>query len=131
MSIGEKVTKHRMEKGWTKLELSKQSGLSNSHISQIENGKRNPCVPTLKKLSKALNVPLYELQDSNYIGQKIREYRIQKGLTMKDVEVISGLSNGHLCKIEKGIRRKLSEETLLKISTCLNISLEELFVQPV
>lgn len=126
MQTSEKVTLYRTQKGWTKLELAKQTGLSDSHISQIENGRRNPTLPTLKKLAGALGVPYYELQNPHHIGMNIRKYRTQKGMTMKDVEILSGLSNGHLCKIEKGVRRRLNEETLLKISMCLNVAPDEL-----
>lgn len=42
-------------------ELAHQAGLDSSHISLIEQGKRNPTVTTLEKIADALRMPYHLL----------------------------------------------------------------------
>lgn len=128
MTTAERVKCLRIENRWTKLELATRAGLSDSHVCQIETSRRNPTMPTLRKLAEAFGVSVEMLQEEHHVGRNIREFRLRMGLTMKDVELLSGLSNGHLCKIEKGVRRRISPETLRKISECLRTTPEELMV---
>ncbi len=37
-------------------ELAEKVGISNAYLSQIENGKRNPTIETLKNIARALDV---------------------------------------------------------------------------
>ncbi len=39
-------------------ELSKKVGISSSYLSQIENGKRNPTIDTLKAIAKELEIDI-------------------------------------------------------------------------
>lgn len=39
-------------------ELSKKVGISSSYLSQIENGKRNPTIDTLKTIAKELEIDI-------------------------------------------------------------------------
>jgi DNA-binding XRE family transcriptional regulator len=39
-------------------ELSKKIGISSSYLSQIENGKRNPTIDTLKAIAKELEIDI-------------------------------------------------------------------------
>jgi transcriptional regulator with XRE-family HTH domain len=48
----------RKRKGWSQSKLSEESGVSQTYISELEAGKKQPTVTILKKLSKALNVPI-------------------------------------------------------------------------
>jgi transcriptional regulator with XRE-family HTH domain len=41
--------------------LSKKTGVSKSQINAIENGLRNPTIPTLYRISLGLNVSMLEL----------------------------------------------------------------------
>lgn len=51
----------RTKKGITTIELSNMTGISQSHITNIENGNKMPTVPKFCKLAKALNVSCHEL----------------------------------------------------------------------
>ena len=51
----------RKSRGMKQSELSKFSGVSKSMISAIERQERNPTVPVLYLLSKALHVEITEL----------------------------------------------------------------------
>jgi transcriptional regulator with XRE-family HTH domain len=46
----------------TQAELAKRAGITEAYVSMIEGGvRKNPSLPTLKKLAKALSVPVTEL----------------------------------------------------------------------
>ena len=54
--------KLREAKGWSQKALAKKSGVTDAYIAMIETGKRkNPSVPVLRRLAKALGVPVTEL----------------------------------------------------------------------
>lgn len=57
-SIGSKIKKSRSQKKMTLKDLSEQTGLSISLLSQLEHGKISPSLSTLMKLSKTLKLPL-------------------------------------------------------------------------
>lgn len=60
-SIGEFIKFRRKEKGLTLVDLQEASGVSNSYLSQIENGKFKPSSDILKKLATPLEISYYEL----------------------------------------------------------------------
>jgi len=39
-------------------QLAKKVGISSAYLSQIENGKRNPTIDTLKTIAKELNIDI-------------------------------------------------------------------------
>jgi len=52
----------RREKGLTQDELAKRAKLTKPYLSQLENGvRKNPSLPALKRIAKALGVPVTEL----------------------------------------------------------------------
>ena len=51
----------RQEKGMTLKKLSERSGVSTSHISDIENNFKMPSLIVVVKLAKALDVEVTEL----------------------------------------------------------------------
>lgn len=53
----------RERKGWSQTRLSKESGVSQTYISELEAGKSKPTVPIAIKLAKALGVSIAELLD--------------------------------------------------------------------
>ena len=56
MTIGEKIKKHRTERGFSLRELAKRVELSASFLSQIEQGKASPSIENLKKIANNLEV---------------------------------------------------------------------------
>lgn len=58
--IGTKIKESRKKANFTQEELAKQSGIPQSHISRLENGKHNPSNFTLEKIAKALNIEFNE-----------------------------------------------------------------------
>jgi transcriptional regulator with XRE-family HTH domain len=56
------VKRLREERKLTQAELAKRAGVTEAYISMLEGGQRkNPSLPTLKKLARALGVPGGEL----------------------------------------------------------------------
>ena len=51
---------HRMKR-MSQRDLEQRMGLSQSNISQLENGHFVPTLETLQRFARALDVPLYEL----------------------------------------------------------------------
>ena len=60
-SFGARVREFRDKAGWTQEILSEKTGISVQHISNIENGHREPCLGNMSKLAKAFGLKLSEL----------------------------------------------------------------------
>ena len=58
MNVGERITELRTAKGLTTNKLANLAGVSQSHLREIELGKRNPTVETLSFFCDALGVSL-------------------------------------------------------------------------
>lgn len=59
--IGDMIAKIRTEKGMTKTELAKLTGINIGHLTHIEKGERNPSHKALRNICKALDVPYQQL----------------------------------------------------------------------
>ena len=59
--IGDMIAKVRKEKGITKTELAKITGINIGHLTHIEKGERNPSHKALKNICKALDIPYQQL----------------------------------------------------------------------
>ncbi|MGY2744945.1 cupin domain-containing protein [Arthrobacter sp. UYCu723] len=58
---GLRIRELRKEQGMTLAQLASQSGLSEGMISQVERGLTDPSLETLRKISRVLNLPLFQL----------------------------------------------------------------------
>jgi len=58
MNLGQAVKKARKLKGIKQGALAKSVGVSQTHLSLIENNKNKPSVDALENISKALKIPL-------------------------------------------------------------------------
>ena len=61
LELGKQIRGLRKESGWTLEDLARSIGLSKSAISQIESGKIEPSLHTLRRLAEALKIPLAKL----------------------------------------------------------------------
>jgi len=56
------VKKMREEQGVTQAQLAKKAGVTEAYVSMIEGGvRKNQSLPILKRLARALGVPVGEL----------------------------------------------------------------------
>ena len=59
--LGENLRKLRLKKNFSQGDLAKKLGVDRAYISNIENGRMNPTLSTLEKISKALGISSSEL----------------------------------------------------------------------
>jgi transcriptional regulator with XRE-family HTH domain len=56
------LTRIRTERELTKRDLAKRAKVTEAYVSQLESGvRKNPSLPVLKRLAKALGVPVTAL----------------------------------------------------------------------
>ena len=61
--LGDKIKSERLNKSLKQKQLAERAGISISYMSDIERGRTNPSIQTLKKISDALNIKASELID--------------------------------------------------------------------
>ncbi len=54
----------RLRKGWSQAELARQAETSQPYIARLERGQVDPQVSTIRKLARALGVPVAELVEA-------------------------------------------------------------------
>lgn len=59
--VGENVKELRTQRGLTQEELAERSGFTQQYVSDLERGKRNPTVVSLRELAQALDSTPVEL----------------------------------------------------------------------
>lgn len=57
MNIGKAIKQVRIHYGLSQIELSSKTGISQTSISQIESGAKNPSRRSVKVICKALEIP--------------------------------------------------------------------------
>jgi transcriptional regulator with XRE-family HTH domain len=67
MVIGDRLRELRDQKNLSQGDIEKRTGLLRCYISRVENGHTVPAVPTLEKMARALEIPMYKLF---YDGEK-------------------------------------------------------------
>jgi transcriptional regulator with XRE-family HTH domain len=59
--LGKRVRKLRKQKGWTQTYLAVHTGLGRPFISNLETGKKEPCLRSLEILAVAFDLSLAKL----------------------------------------------------------------------
>jgi transcriptional regulator with XRE-family HTH domain len=60
--LGQMIKRLRIRRGMTQDELARRAKLSQAYIAKLESGDREtPSLPALKRLAKALDVPVTKL----------------------------------------------------------------------
>lgn len=85
-NLGIKLKNLRVSRKLTLVELSKMSGVGKSTISDIENGKINPSISTIEKLTSSMNIDSSLLFTSN---QKIKIEPLNTNEKIKEQEIDS------------------------------------------
>lgn len=79
LPIGYQITLKRLEKGWTQEELARKAGIPQPNLSNIEKGKQDLTVGTLRRIAYGLGVRLIEFfeeeeaQDSPKLSRQVVE----------------------------------------------------------
>ncbi len=91
--LGNLITRIRTEKGISKTDLSKATGINVGHLTHIEKGDRNPSHKLLKTITSALGVPfepLYHAYDKKLEEQQI-EFNYVNHMVYNQIPVFSDL----------------------------------------
>ena len=59
--LGRRLRELRSKRGWTQAYLAEVSGLGRSHISELENGRREAGLKALEMLATSFNLSVSEL----------------------------------------------------------------------
>jgi len=59
--FGQRLRRLRTERGWSQEELVHRVGMDVSYLSELENGKKEPCLRKMKELAQGLGVTLSQL----------------------------------------------------------------------
>lgn len=59
--VGKRIRKLRQERGWTQTYLSVHTGLGRAFISNVETGKKEPCLRSLETLAGGFQISLAQL----------------------------------------------------------------------
>ena len=77
MELSERLRSIRLSKNISVYRIAKETGISPNHITDLEHGRRNPSVETLKRLIIPLGITMSELfcEDETvaYLTEKERE----------------------------------------------------------
>ena len=77
MDIASRLKKIRTAKGYSVYKLSQISGVSETHIRDLERGDRNPSLDTIERLSKTFGMTLSEMLNEDdtisYLSAKEKE----------------------------------------------------------
>ncbi len=122
ITLGQKIRIARKNNSWLLDDLSKETGLSISYLSEIERGKVMPAIDTVRNLSEVLKVPVSSLlENSISIGYKLKKAREEQGLTQVGLAEKAGISAGLVGQIENN-KVQPSLQSIEKISLVLSIS---------
>lgn len=99
MEAGERVKKFRDIKKLSTNDLSRLTGISQSTISKLENGKRKVDLKILEKIAGALNVSVDRLTGES-VSSIIEDRLQEKGMTLREVSEKSGVSLHWLANID-------------------------------
>ena len=109
-------------------ELAKKLGIDRSTVYRYENGdiKKFP-LDILEPIANALNTTSAYLKgDFLDIGQKIKNARIEQGLTQEQLGNLVGVQKSAIAKYESGRVVNIKRNTLQKISKVLSINISDL-----
>ncbi|MCH5172376.1 MAG: helix-turn-helix transcriptional regulator [Erysipelotrichales bacterium] len=59
--LGKRIEYLRKQKGWSQEDLSLESNVNKNYICDLENGRRNPSLMILVRISRALKISLQTL----------------------------------------------------------------------
>ena len=71
--VGQRIRSLRLKKGMLQEELARKAGLSPSALSNFEQGRRRTSLDWLRKISKALGVPMSDLIPESRIRKPLAE----------------------------------------------------------
>lgn len=85
--IGQKIRERRTGLNISLRELGKQTGLSASFLSQVENDQADPSISSLQNISRALKVPMFTFLDHDNQPEQVVRQDARKQLSFPDPHI--------------------------------------------
>lgn len=83
MTLGQNIKIKRQELDLCQFELAERVGVTQTHISDIERGKRNPSVELLIKIAKAFKC------DVNYLTEEVSAWENKQMISLLQISFMS------------------------------------------
>lgn len=105
-TFGERLREARQAKGWSANRLSRESGLAPQTIYNIESGKSAARRKTANRLRRALGGIPRKKKAKTFpggaptLGSRLRNYRLARGMTVREVSNVTGLGVSTISAIE-------------------------------
>jgi len=61
VQFGKRIRQRRKDRGWSQEELAFRVGMDVSYLSEVETGKKEPCLRKISDLAKSLDVTISQL----------------------------------------------------------------------
>ena len=137
--MNKKIVELRNKLGLSRASFAKALDISPSQMARIEAGKVvlsdeflqkicstfhvNPAFFTGEMdIDEAVKVVSLE-EEMKQVGNRLKQMRIEKGLTLKELSDLVGLSDSQLCLIENG-ESNLTKKRAADIATVLHVGVE-------
>jgi len=131
--IGENIRHYRKSKGWCGRTLAKKVGMSDTTVSNHENGHNMPSPESLLLYCCVLDIEVHQLYTkhcTNIVpkttGDKIKYYREKKGLSQRELSNIMGVSPAVVSVHERGIYNPIPAR-IKQYADVLDIEIIQLF----
>lgn len=95
MAVADALKNIRKKRKLSQVQLEARSGVSQSQISSIERGEKNPTVETLELLAKGLHVDVVDL-----LGQEKSPPKKLSGLDLELVNLLVDLPDSELQRVK-------------------------------
>lgn len=96
--LGQKIRSARKNKGFKLGDLANVTELSSSYISQLERGLIEPSLTSLRKISNALNIPIYllmeDIKKENPVVRKDERVKMFFPNSSVSYELMTSMENG-------------------------------------
>ncbi|RQD69681.1 MAG: XRE family transcriptional regulator [Tindallia sp. MSAO_Bac2] len=125
-ATGDKVRALRKNKGLNLEELGTLTGLSPTYISEVERGEKVASISALRAITEVFEIPISlfigNKRKQSVVGQKLKNARMNRGMTQKELAELTGLSTAMITHLENG-KVQASLDSIEKISESLGISI--------
>jgi transcriptional regulator with XRE-family HTH domain len=147
-AAGARAREWRHKRGFSQARVAHAAGLTQASVSNYETGKRDPTLMSALRIANVLGITLGDLirtqsvvsareaqsagpvkegndGDSRLIGRRVREWRVARELSQRQVAYAAGVSQPALSAYEAG-KREPRLTTASRLAAALDISLQDL-----
>jgi transcriptional regulator with XRE-family HTH domain len=106
-TIGTRIVSSRISQGLYQADLIKLTGLSQAMLSQIEQDKSTPTIPTIRKIARALKEPIfyigcYDHMPETTFAEQLKKARYYHGFTIPEAAQFLGVNERTIRNWENG-----------------------------